>query len=541
MTDQHPAVSVAARHREIREQYLLLLPERLATLAQSAQDADEMLRLAHGLVGSASTFGYSQLACAARDLEQSLRDQRTNTAGTNDTLDTALAAVLRAGELAIAIPLPFSEYEETISRAEEVSVYLLEDDGEQADELVAQMRPYGYRLQPFAHPVGFAAAVRGAHPAAMVIDVICGDDQDAGSTVLAALTEDGRPLPPAIFLSGRDDFQARLDAVRAGGSGYLTKPVDPATLAERLDQVIGRETVRPYRVLLIDDDPLVAAECARALGTAGMEVEVLEEPAYAIGHIRRFLPDLVVLDQMMPGCTGLELAAVLRQQEGMLSLPILFLTADHGLGDKNLILELGAEDLLLKPVSPTQLVTQVRARVRRARQLQAMMARDSLTGALNHAMVQEHLATEVARARRDGTSLSFVMIDLDRFKRVNDDHGHAAGDRVLRSLSRLLRQRLRRSDIVGRYGGEEFAVILPRTDPAEALVILDALRKDFNAVSFRGANDGLFHVSFSAGIAGLPEVGDVAALNLAADAALYYAKRAGRDRVHLAGSLSKQG
>lgn len=541
MTNHHPARSVADRQREIREQYLLLLPERLAALAQSAGDAGEMLRHAHGLIGSASTFGYPELADAARHLEQVLRVLLAGTPGAVMQLDPALAAVLRAGEQAAASPMPSWEAEkgEFQLRPEETLIYLLEDDPAQAEEMVVQLRPYGYRLICFPDPDSFAEAVREAPPTAMLVDIICGSNPDAGSATLAALATDGRRLPPAIFLSGRDDFQARLNAVRAGGSGYLTKPVDPATLAERLDQVIGRETVRPYRVLVIDDDPLVAADCAMALGGAGMEVEVLQDPAHAICHIRRFVPDLVLLDQVMPGCTGLELAAVLRQQEGMLSLPILFLTGDHGLGDKNMILELGAEDVLLKPVSHARLVVQVRARVRRARQLQAMMARDSLTGALNHAMVQEHLATEVLRASRESTPLSFVMIDLDRFKRVNDEHGHAAGDRVLRSLARLLRQRLRRSDIVGRYGGEEFAVILPKTTPAEAAGIINSLRTDFHTVGFRGSGDVLFNVSFSAGVAGLTESGDLVTLNLTADAALYYAKRSGRNRVHVAGTLSR--
>ncbi|MFV3130281.1 diguanylate cyclase [Niveispirillum sp. KHB5.9] len=537
MSDQHLSVSVAARHREIRAQYVLLLPERLAALAHAASDAAEMLRQAHGLVGSASTFGFMDLAEAARRLEQVLRAPLPNAAAAATQLEQALAGVLGAGEQALHLPERVEDAEEVGPRAEELTVYLLEDDTVQADELVSQMRPYGYRAKAFTDPASFREAVRENPPSALIVDIICGADYDAGSETLTRMLAEG-PVPPAIFLSGRDDFAARLGAVRAGGAGYLTKPVDPATLAERLDQAIGRESIRPYRVMLIDDDPLVAAQYATALGGAGMEVEVLVDPVEAIPQIRRFLPDLVLLDQVMPGCTGLELAAVLRQQEGMLSLPILFLTADQALGDKRLVLDVGAEDLLLKPIGTVQLVSQVRARVRRARQLQAMMARDSLTGALNHAMVQEHLATEVARARRDGVPLSFVMIDVDRFKRVNDEHGHAAGDRVLRSLARLLRQRLRRSDIVGRYGGEEFAVILPGTGPSEAAFMLDALRRDFQAIGFRGAGDVLFHVSFSAGVAGLTDASDLAALNLAADAALYFAKRAGRDRVHIAGSLS---
>lgn len=535
MSDQRLSATVAKRQREIRTQYLLMLPERLASLARAAGDLGEMLRLAHGLIGSASIFGLPELADATRRLDRVLRAMPAQEAAAQ--LDSVLADVLRLGELASAEPQPLEEMEDAGTRAEELTIHLLEDDPIQAEELAVQLRPYGYRVQGFASPLDFQVAVRATPPSALVVDIISGTDQDAGSTIIARMAAEG-PIPPAIFLSGRDDFEARLAAVRAGGAGYLTKPVDPAILSERLDQAVGRESNRPHRVLLIDDDQLLAAAYATALGQAGMEVEVLDDPRSAIACIRRFLPDLVLLDQVMPGCTGLELAAVLRQQEGMLSLPILFLTADRELGGKESVLDVGAEDLLLKPILPEQLVLQVQARVRRARQLQAMMARDSLTGALNHAMVQEHLATEVARARREGTALSFAMIDVDRFKRVNDDHGHAAGDRVLRSLARLLRQRLRRTDIVGRYGGEEFAVILPRTLPAEAAAILDVLRQDFHAVGFRGAGDALFHVSFSAGVAGLMESRDLAALNLAADAALYYAKRAGRDQVHVSGSLS---
>jgi diguanylate cyclase (GGDEF)-like protein len=537
MSDPRPPVSIATRQREIREQYLLMLPERLAGLAQAAGDARRLSSLAHGLIGSASTFGFTELADAARQLDHAVRALVAGEQNASARIDTALALALRLGEQVAASPVPEVSEEETGARAEEITVYLLEDDPVQACEMMAQLRPYGYLAVVFNDPDSFAQAVRAGTPEALLVDIICGPDHDAGSDVVASLSAEG-PVPPTIFLSGRDDFEARLAAVRAGGAGYLTKPVDPAILAERLDQIIGRDSARPYRVLLVDDDPLVAAEYAAALAAAGMEVEVLDDPVLAIDQIRRFLPDLLLLDNRMPGCTGLELAAVLRQQEGMLSLPILFLTADEELTDKRLALDLGAEDLLRKPISVRKLVEQVRARVRRARQLQAMMARDSLTGALNHAMVQEHLATEVARARRDRVPLSFAMIDVDRFKRVNDEHGHAAGDRVLRSLSRLLRQRLRRSDIVGRYGGEEFAVILPNTNPKEAASILDTLRTAFHAVGFRGADDQLFHVTYSAGVAALTETGDVASLNLAADAALYFAKRAGRDRVHVAGSIS---
>jgi diguanylate cyclase (GGDEF)-like protein len=138
----------------------------------------------------------------------------------------------------------------------------------------------------------------------------------------------------------------------------------------------------------------------------------------------------------------------------------------------------------------------------------------------------------MARAERIKLPLAFAMIDLDHFKRVNDSHGHAAGDRVLRSLARLLGNRLRRTDIVGRYGGEEFGVILPDTDAATAGAVIDKVREAFAAVE-HGADGHRFTVTLSAGIAASPPIADAERLAAAADAALYRSKHAGRNRVSL--------
>ena len=136
------------------------------------------------------------------------------------------------------------------------------------------------------------------------------------------------------------------------------------------------------------------------------------------------------------------------------------------------------------------------------------------------------------RSQRQGKPLVFAMLDIDHFKRVNDSWGHAAGDRVLRSLAKLLRQRLRRTDVAGRYGGEEFGLILTDLDAQGALPLLDAIRRDFGALR-HSSGDAEFSVSFSAGIAEFPRHRRAEALIGAADAALYLAKQRGRDRIVL--------
>ncbi len=161
------------------------------------------------------------------------------------------------------------------------------------------------------------------------------------------------------------------------------------------------------------------------------------------------------------------------------------------------------------------------------------MVRDSLTGLLNHTAIKDQLSHEMSRAKRQGKPLSFAMVDIDHFKNVNDSYGHPVGDRVIKSLSRLLKQRLRENDLVGRYGGEEFAVILTDADGSTAMKVMDGIRNDFSQLLHLAENKE-FSVTFSCGIADISNYPDMSKLADAADKALYKAKHAGRNQVKLA-------
>jgi diguanylate cyclase (GGDEF)-like protein len=168
------------------------------------------------------------------------------------------------------------------------------------------------------------------------------------------------------------------------------------------------------------------------------------------------------------------------------------------------------------------------------------MVRYSLTGLLNHTAIKDLLDGEVAWAIRQKKPLSFAMANLGHFKQVNDSYGHPAGDRVIKSLSRLLKQRLRTSDLVGRYGGKEFAVVLVDADRTTAMKVLDTIRDDFSQL--RHLADGKeFPVTFSCGIANFLQFPDATKLSDAADKALYKAKHAGHTQVRLADDPSASG
>jgi diguanylate cyclase (GGDEF)-like protein len=336
-----------------------------------------------------------------------------------------------------------------------------------------------------------------------------------------------------IFLSDRADMAARLHAVQLGANALFTLPVNIIALIDKLDTLTAHQAREPDRILLVDDAAALAGHYAATLREAGMLPALATDPMLAVQLLAEFRPDLVLMDMYMPGCDGLDLAAVIRQQEDYVSIPIVFLSGETNRDMQLEAMRMGGDDFMTKPVKPDHLVMAVANRVERSRVLRSFMVRDSLTGLFNHTVIKERLEVELARARRSQTPLAFAIIDLDHFKLVNDTYGHPTGDRVLKSLARLLQQRLRRTDVIGRYGGEEFAVVLAGSDGPAATIVMDAIRADLMQVR-QQAGEQEFAVTFSCGIASFPDCQEGPALADLADRALYEAKRRGRNRIVLA-------
>ena len=221
---------------------------------------------------------------------------------------------------------------------------------------------------------------------------------------------------------------------------------------------------------------------------------------------------------------------MIRYDNAWQSLPIVLMSAESDLARQVKALGSGADDFLVKPISDAQLVVGIRVRAERARQMAELMNQDSLTGLLKHASIKERLVQEIDRARRSGKPVSIAMVDIDLFKRVNDNWGHPIGDQVIKTLGNLLRQRLRRQDSVGRYGGEEFLAVLPECSEADAIRLLDDIRRRFADIEFR-SGENKFNVTLSAGVAVSVQARDAHEVLVDADQALYQAKNRGRNQV----------
>ncbi len=413
-------------------------------------------------------------------------------------------------------------------------LYVLERDEAMAAALTSQLSRFGYDTAVFPSSQELIGALSQRQPYAMLIDVDLAGEGFHSAQALATLGNDELSRTPFIYLSMRGDVQARLESVRAGAVAYFLKPARVAELVDKLDALAMRDTPEPYRVMIVDGDNNRADLCRAILHEVGMDVAIVRDPNELVSALGEFNPELLLIALKLPQCGGDELAQVVHQIPSYVSLPVVFLSEHWNLDRQIGLMNVGGDALLPLPLQASQLIATVIARVERYRTLSGLMQHDSLTGLLNHSRLQQYLEIESLRALRQAHPLAFAMIDLDHFKSINDQFGHPVGDRVLKNLARFLKQQLRKSDIVGRYGGEEFAIILTDTDGPAALNVMEKLCADFSRLE-HDIDEAALTVTFSAGVASMGGKATSRELVLAADRALYAAKRAGRNRAVLAG------
>jgi diguanylate cyclase (GGDEF)-like protein len=305
--------------------------------------------------------------------------------------------------------------------------------------------------------------------------------------------------------------------------------------------------VRAPRVLLVDDSSSVRAVARIELEGAGYDVLEAADGAKAIAVAVASQPDVVLLDIEMPVMDGYETVKLLKADPCTTDIPVVFLTGRVGADDVVRGLRLGGHDYLRKPPEAGELLARVSAALRvkvlqdelraRAEDFELMSRTDYLTGLHNRRHMEEHLRMLGAGAKRHGYPLAVLLLDVDHFKRVNDTLGHRAGDAVLVALAARLRQQLRTEDVFGRWGGEEFLVLLPHTGTDAAVALADRLRTAVSGTPFTIDKQTLtITISIGGAAAETPGADDLLQL---ADRELYAVKESGRDRVQVARSAAR--
>jgi diguanylate cyclase (GGDEF)-like protein len=293
-------------------------------------------------------------------------------------------------------------------------------------------------------------------------------------------------------------------------------------------------------ILVVDDDRLMRGVLAEILRNFGYEIVVAADGTEALGQLQTRRFDLVITDLIMPQMSGLDLIRTGRQLDPQIDFVVI--TASNSVDIAVETLKAGAADYIVKPFHLEQIrivvaraleMRRLRERARKADFYKTLAERDGLTGLLNYRSFQEVLRQELQRSLRYERNLSLLMVDVDKFKDLNDMRGHLCGDRVLQQIARLLDENCREQDYCCRYGGEEFAIVVPETDKSGALRLAERIRSSVELTKFL-ADDGppLSRLTVSVGVATRPPDGSTPPeLVEAADRAMYAAKALGRNAV----------
>lgn len=298
-----------------------------------------------------------------------------------------------------------------------------------------------------------------------------------------------------------------------------------------LQQIVDKADANKARILIVGENPDTSGQLMSAFAAPNREISVVPTAVAALQILDDTEISLLVLDIVLPDMDGRNLLIRLRERTATAALPIFVLSSLPGAQPRMECFALGADEYFEKPIEPRTLAAAAASKLQRAGELSHGSRRDPLTGLLNRAALKEALERLRLRAGRNREPLSLALLDLDRFKQINDMYGHTTGDAVLRGVGRVLSHSIRRSDLVARWGGEEFVILLPAATRGDAAGALQKVLEAVRAEPFEDAAGRSFQVTFSAGVTQVsPEFSGEAAVT-DADRFLYQAKAAGRNRI----------
>jgi len=289
------------------------------------------------------------------------------------------------------------------------------------------------------------------------------------------------------------------------------------------------------KILMVDDNKLNIRLLQEILQEEQFNVYTLDEGTNVLETSRSIKPDAILLDIMMPGIDGFEVCRLLKTDFDTKDIPVIMVTAKTEAEDMKRAFNLGAFDYIKKPINEIEVLARLKSALRYKEQqekLKDMAMKDGLTDLYNHTLLIELLEKEYEKAKRKNCSIAYLMMDIDHFKSINDTYGHLAGDEVLRLLAGILKNNARQSDIVGRYGGEEFGIVLPDISVDDAVMVSERIRSSVEENKYKIENQ-LIDITTSIGLCFKypSNSADYHDMIKYADKALYRAKNDGRNRV----------
>lgn len=544
------SLHLSALWQECRQDYCdrVLVIQKAAIALQagnlSEQGRHQAEREAHTLVGSLGSFGLEAASQLARQIQQLLQSKELSNRSNVEQLGKLIAGLYR--QVAGEEEQQAGEVDRRSAALSPASIYLasvlIVAEEKLARSLATEAIAWEIQTQTATNLEQARHNLKQQLPDAIMLDLNLANSHAVGLAFLAEVRTQ-YPHLPVLVLTAEESLTQRVEATRLGCQCFLQKSSTPAQTLAAVAQVLPQSTQSTAHLLLVDDDPHLLQLLHSLLTPHGYQVTLLDQPQQFWQTLEQTTPDLVILDIDLDGYGGLEtiaplngidLCQVIRSDPRWNRLPVLLLSAHTDAETMHRGFVARADDFLPKPVVATELLTRIQTRLEQRKRWD-VGDMDELTGVSLRRKTLQDLTRLLQLAKRQRQPLTIAILDLDHFKRVNDQYGHKMGDRVLHHFGRLLLRSFRAEDVIGRWGGEEFVVGMygiTQQDGAKRITeVLHQMRQDF----FTEPNIPPFVVTFSAGVAQAGDRDDWQTLYQRADKALYQAKAQGRNCIVVAG------
>lgn len=526
-------MQLAREYQKTLPQELHHLKELMRNAQNSPEDAEELIhsirQVTHTISGTAGTLGFTEVGEIVRQINTKIKKIEKKQHGTHDEWETLYYLADRA----ISTPERSSLVPMGVSAGADIGkLLILDEDRSYLTDLYEMGRACLVGVVPACTRVEALAEMESDDIDGVIINV------DMTNLDPLALISDLRAIEgnenlQIAFMAKEDSIDKRVLAASAGAIQFLEKPLQEDTLIEITREFALQRAQLSAKVIIIDDDPYFRKHISNILASEHLEVQGVDEPEHILEILEPAQPDIVLLDVHMPTISGFDVCRMIRSVPKWRNLPILFLTGESDVQVRIECFNVGGDDYIQKPCIKEELLARINVRLERIRLFKERADKDPLTRLLNRRAFLEQVQSRLDEGKRFDRPLSFGVIDLDKFKHVNDTYGHLAGDRVLQAMGKLLLSRFRNVDVRGRWGGEEFAVAFFNEDALTAKKLLFEALKALRKIEFTGDGGESFRVTFSAGIATFPaDASDFDALFKIADECLYKAKEAGRNRIY---------
>lgn len=539
-----------SKFERIREIYVESFPEKVDELRNcwakinvakiATKPLQKMRTEVHKIAGSSGSHGFDEIHDLARKIENNILevlDKEVDWSSNQELVGNQVQELVNMLEANILHYAPHENIEAQIPRLDtlqlshrELAVFLISQRTVELSLLSNLLEGRGFSVFSFNDLERAFAMTKTVDPAIVVLDLGDADQIGLNEDLKNKFRSSKDEIPAFIVISRRDDVDTRLGAARFGAEAFFATPINAHNFSSTLDVILETRGNDYCRVLLIDSNSQRISYIEKVFINENIKCRVISKVEQITDELVNFKPDLILIAHKLGSENSADAARMVRLHETYFNTPIIFLLDEESSQLRLEALRSGADDCISGTEYEQEIFSILKERIMRFRRANHMIIMDSLTGTLNRDAFFDRANEEISLAIRRNETICLGMIDVDRFKQINDKNGHVVGDYVLRHISDYLNNRLRRSDVVGRYAGDEFLVFLPDTDLDSAYLVLDMIRKNLIAQSI-SVNNIEVRVSISLGLVATrpTEPMNVETLIVEADKKLYEAKIAGRN------------